>query len=233
MDTYVAVELWGAPRSETEARRQKERMIEYGVWDERADDPVPELGTAWFAVVVMDAHGGKQTVPVHGLWDDSDERDGMGFVSYEFMMKGTRMTVGHVGPKVKRVEFEYADETAEPELHKAAGFKNRWFTLESRLRGAGERPEGVRVYDRPGGRRDGASRLTAHPAGARVRRRDGSGCRADRHSNHVQAARTARQQGLADGPPYGSRRWTGAERGVGTLLVPTTDEGPCVVEAFR
>ncbi|MBT2510974.1 hypothetical protein J7I98_35180 [Streptomyces sp. ISL-98] len=144
---YVSVELWGAPRTEAEARKQKERMIEYGVWDERKADPEAELGRDWFSVVVIDAHGGKQTVPVFGLRDKSDDRDGMSFKSYEFTVKGTRLTVGYVGPEVKRLEYEYDDGTVEPELMKAAGFKGRWFTLEGKASRAKGDVAGIRVFD--------------------------------------------------------------------------------------
>ncbi|WP_274557818.1 hypothetical protein [Streptomyces spiramyceticus] len=149
-EAYVSLEVWGAPRSEAEARKQKERMIEYGVWDEREADPVPSIGSSWFSVIVADAHWGKRTLPVHGLQSRSDDVDGMGFQSYTFTAKGKKMTVGYVGPKVERVEYG----STEPELTRAAGFKYRWFVTEDDERGDDRGPEkralSVRVYDAQG-----------------------------------------------------------------------------------
>ncbi|MEV7191412.1 hypothetical protein AB0N81_06335 [Streptomyces sp. NPDC093510] len=125
----VELQMWGAPRDDEEARGQKKAMTEAGLWDERTTDPVPNFHQPWFAVVVR--ADGKEKVASFGLQDKKPGGDdGMGFASVEFEVKGRELTVGHVGPKTDRLEFEYENGTTEPELRKAAGSAYLWFTRQ-------------------------------------------------------------------------------------------------------
>ncbi|MFC7308491.1 hypothetical protein ACFQVC_30270 [Streptomyces monticola] len=152
---YVSVEVWGAPLSRTEAARQKDRMVDYGVWDERKNDKAPLLERAWSSVVVVDPATGRRELVSFGLVDKNP--DPMGYESSEFTLKGSRLTVGQVGPGVKSVAFEYEDSTSEPELFKVPGTGKRWF-LQDRddSPASSEKPLGIRVYGQ-----DGKSRTVA------------------------------------------------------------------------
>ncbi|MGW1888837.1 hypothetical protein ACWCP6_01055 [Streptomyces sp. NPDC002004] len=142
----VSVEVWGAPQDAAEAREQQRRMTGYGVWDERSGEPEPARGRSWFAVVAIAADG-RMGVPVWGFQDKTGAADGLGFEGYGIKVGGTDLTVGHVGPRVKRVVFEYQDGTREPELAKVAGADERWFAEDDNRKGFTGKLRRIRVYD--------------------------------------------------------------------------------------
>ncbi|MEU5773125.1 hypothetical protein [Streptomyces venezuelae] len=126
----VELQVWGAPRDDAEARGQKRAMTQAGVWDERTTDPAPNFDQPWYAIVVRTAGKGDK-VESFGLQDkEPGGDDGLSFASVEFEVQGRTVTVGHVGPGTKRVEYEYEHGTSEPELHRAAGSAYLWFTRQ-------------------------------------------------------------------------------------------------------
>ncbi|MEV0317846.1 hypothetical protein ACIBKX_03220 [Streptomyces sp. NPDC050658] len=146
--TQVELQVWGAPRDESEAAGQRKAMIKAGVWDERTTDPVPNFDQPWYAISVRPDGRHKQRVTSFGLQDkEPGGDDGLSFASVEFDVKGKKLTIGHVGPKTKRVEFEYENGTTEPELHKAAGSAYLWFSLEEADPGPDGELRAVRLYD--------------------------------------------------------------------------------------
>ncbi|MFP3991076.1 hypothetical protein U9R90_27120 [Streptomyces sp. E11-3] len=153
------VEVWGAPLSKSEAREQKERMIEAGVWEARQADPVPELGVAWYVVVAAGAGDGTgQRKPLMSGFADEDGlgSDGMGFQSGEMTVNGRPVIVGHVGLRVKRVVYEYDDteggnaKTVETPLTRVAGVKDQWFTMGLDHLTGNDRLVAIRLYDAQG-----------------------------------------------------------------------------------
>ncbi|WAL95223.1 hypothetical protein [Streptomyces sp. Je 1-369] len=141
----VELEVWGAPRDDAEARGQKKAMTEAGVWDERTTDPVPDADRPWYAIVVR--ADGKDKVASFGLQDkEPGGDDGLSFASVEFEVKGRTLTVGHVGPGTKRVEYEYEHGTSEPELHEAAGSAYLWFTRQEGEPGPSGKLLSTRLY---------------------------------------------------------------------------------------
>ncbi|MYY84747.1 MULTISPECIES: hypothetical protein [unclassified Streptomyces] len=141
----VELQVWGAPRGEREAHGQKVAMMAAGVWDERKTDPVPDFDRPWYAIVVT--ADGKEKVTSFGLQDEEPGGDdGLGFASVEFEAKGRTVTVGHVGPRTKRVEYEYEDGTSEPELHRAAGSAYLWFTRQEGEPGPSGELVSIRLY---------------------------------------------------------------------------------------
>ncbi|MFE0131492.1 hypothetical protein ACFWY6_07910 [Streptomyces sp. NPDC059037] len=147
--TQMELQVWGAPRDDAEARGQKKAMIKAGVWDERTSDPVPNFDVPWYAVTI--AADGKKKVTYFGLQDkDPGGDDGLSFASAEIEVKGKKLTVGHVGPKTRRIEFEYANGTSEPELTKAAGSGYLWFTQQEDGPGPGGKLVAIRLYDGAG-----------------------------------------------------------------------------------
>ncbi|MEV8015330.1 hypothetical protein AB0O76_03010 [Streptomyces sp. NPDC086554] len=149
--TQVELQVWGAPRNEAEARGQKRAMLKAGVWDERSTDPVPDFDRLWYAITVRPDGKQKQRVASFGLQDkEPGGDDGLSFSSVEFEVKGKKLTIGHVGPKTKRVEFEYENGTSEPELIRAAGSAYLWFTRLEGDPGPDGKLKGVRLYDGEG-----------------------------------------------------------------------------------
>ncbi|MEU7579068.1 hypothetical protein AB0B50_15860 [Streptomyces sp. NPDC041068] len=145
----VELQTWGAPRDEAEARGQKKAMLKAGVWDERTTDPVPDFDQPWFAVVIR--ADGKDEVTSFGLQDERPGGDdGLSFASVETEVKGKKLTIGHVGPRTKRVEYVYAYGTSEPELQRAAGSAYLWFTREEGEPDPRGKPESIRLYDGKG-----------------------------------------------------------------------------------
>ncbi|CAM5235473.1 hypothetical protein SALBM135S_00604 [Streptomyces alboniger] len=144
----VELQVWGAPRDDEEARGQKKAMVAAGVWDERTSDPAPNFHQPWYAIVVK--NGGKEKVVSFGLQDrDPGGGDGLGFASVETTVNGETLTIGHVGPRTERVEYEFENGTVEPDLHKAAGSGYLWFT-QGKPDGELGKPQVIRLYDGEG-----------------------------------------------------------------------------------
>ncbi|MFE0171876.1 hypothetical protein ACFWZ2_06130 [Streptomyces sp. NPDC059002] len=145
----VELRVWGPPRDAAEARGQKKAMIEAGVWDERTTDPVPASGQPWYTIVTR--ADGKDDVVSFGLQDKQPGGDdGLSFASVEFKLKGHRLTIGHVGPKTKRLEYVYEGGTSEPELRKAAGSAYLWFAQEKSEPGPDGKLQSIRLHDGKG-----------------------------------------------------------------------------------
>ncbi|NRQ36433.1 hypothetical protein HII36_32055 [Nonomuraea sp. NN258] len=139
----VSVEVWGAPRDESEIREQRARMKKHGVWDERSADPV-KVGDVWFAVVATRASDGKREIVASAL--EQPGASDLGYSSYSLPRRLTdgRVIVGHVTSDVRGIAFVWRKEIRKPKLVQVAGLKERWFSMRA---GSAERLRSIVTYD--------------------------------------------------------------------------------------
>ncbi|MGH4027944.1 hypothetical protein ACQB60_03280 [Actinomycetota bacterium Odt1-20B] len=143
------LQVWGAPRTDAEAKEQKKRMIQAGVWKAREADPTAAEGRSWH--VVMVTVDGKRNPTSFGFQEKQTKGDdGLGYEAARVAVGGRHLTVGHVGPKVKDVSFEYDGGTAEPPLLKAKGATDKWFVQDDDDPGPDGKLLTVKVFDEKG-----------------------------------------------------------------------------------
>lgn len=131
----ILMEVWGAPRTDAELRTQKARLVEQGLWDERAAEP-HKIGDVWRLVYL--SSGGKREIMTHGVAGDS------GFASYSARVGSRKLAWGNIPENVKRVVYNWRSGDAEAKIVQVPLLNQRWFAVPS---GKGDKLKSVTMYD--------------------------------------------------------------------------------------